>query len=39
METTKIPMIMALFTLYDIRNVVRIPPQNTPIHNYLSYLG
>lgn len=32
METTAIPMTMALFTLYDIKYAVSTPPQRRPIH-------
>ena len=33
-DTSRIPIIIALFTLYDIRMTVSRPPRKTPIHNF-----
>ena len=32
-ETTAIPITIALFTLYDIRYAVKMPPQRSPIQS------
>lgn len=38
-DTTAIPMMMALLTLYDMRYVVNTPPMNTPIQSWKSRLA